>query len=242
MSERPLWRLVAGQKTGPYAPEKLRPLMKDGRISPLDRFSYDGTDWRPPAEFPELLRPPAPVVMPSAPQARAAVMGDPLAGDVEVGIDWPNQGSSSGGFTRAADDVVDDAATKKLLAMIHGLIWVGVGVVVILVTLMIITTVFYKPATENPAPVAQPQQPPAAAGTDAADDGAVSEPDGQEPAAEPANEAQPAAADEPAAADAARGEAVRDEAATTSTDVPSAPKPPMRSDETPAKPRVPELP
>jgi hypothetical protein len=61
MSERPLWRMVAGRKAGPYDPAKLRPLVKDGRVGPLDRFSYDGVNWQPANAFPELLRPP-PVV------------------------------------------------------------------------------------------------------------------------------------------------------------------------------------
>lgn len=238
MSERPLWRLVAGRKTGPYPPEKLRPLMKDGRISLLDRFSYDGTDWRPPTEFPELLRPPAAAVVPSAPQRGGGAAVDPLDGDVQAGIDWPDQGEASGGFTLAADDVVDDAATKKLLAMINGLIWVGVGVVVILVTLMIITTVFYKPATGNPAPVAQPQKQPAAASTSAAGDAAVSEPAKKERAAEPADAPTPPADGKPASA----GERAESDESANSTGASPGAKLPMGSDPSPAKPRVPVLP
>jgi hypothetical protein len=142
MSETPLWRMVAGQKTGPYPPEKLRPLMKDGRISPLDRFSYDGADWRPATEFPELLRPPAP-----PPAVRPPVV-DPLAEDLSEDGGWsvpemPRRGSVD------ADPGLDDLATKKLLAVIHGLIWVGVGVVVILVILMVVTTFLQKPAVRS---------------------------------------------------------------------------------------------
>jgi hypothetical protein len=55
MSERELYRLVAGKQTGPYPPEKLRPLVADGRISRLDRFSYDGVDWLPADQIPELM-------------------------------------------------------------------------------------------------------------------------------------------------------------------------------------------
>lgn len=55
MSERQLYRLIAGKQTGPYPPEKLRPLMADGRISRLDRFSYDGVDWLPADQIPELV-------------------------------------------------------------------------------------------------------------------------------------------------------------------------------------------
>ena len=57
MSERQLYRLVAGKQTGPYLPEKLRPLVVDGRISRLDRFSYDGVDWLPADQIPELMGP-----------------------------------------------------------------------------------------------------------------------------------------------------------------------------------------
>jgi hypothetical protein len=57
MSERHLYRLVAGKQTGPYPPEKLRPLVADGRISRLDRFSYDGVDWLPFDRIPELIGP-----------------------------------------------------------------------------------------------------------------------------------------------------------------------------------------
>jgi len=57
MSERQLYRLVAGKQTGPYPPEKLRPLVADGRISRLDRFSYDGVDWLPADQIPELMGP-----------------------------------------------------------------------------------------------------------------------------------------------------------------------------------------
>jgi len=55
MSERQLYRLVAGKQTGPYPPEKLRPLVADGRISRLDRFSYDGVDWLSADQIPELM-------------------------------------------------------------------------------------------------------------------------------------------------------------------------------------------
>lgn len=49
-----LYRLVAGRRTGPYEAEELIPLVDDGRISTLDRFSYDGESWQPLASFPEL--------------------------------------------------------------------------------------------------------------------------------------------------------------------------------------------
>ena len=55
MTGKQLYRLVAGKQTGPYPPEKLRPLVADGRISRLDRFSYDGVDWRSADHFPELM-------------------------------------------------------------------------------------------------------------------------------------------------------------------------------------------
>jgi hypothetical protein len=65
MTERQLFRLVAGKQTGPYAPEKLRPLIADGRISRLDRFSYDGVDWLPADHFPALMTSGAPSTTPS---------------------------------------------------------------------------------------------------------------------------------------------------------------------------------
>lgn len=55
MSDRQLYRLVAGKQTGPYSPEKLRPLVGDGRISRLDRFSYDGVEWLAADQIPELM-------------------------------------------------------------------------------------------------------------------------------------------------------------------------------------------
>ena len=72
MSERELYRLVAGKQTGPYPPEKLRPLVADGRISRLDRFSYDGVDWLTADQIPELMgrtaaASPAAAVPPTAP-------------------------------------------------------------------------------------------------------------------------------------------------------------------------------
>jgi hypothetical protein len=71
MSERQLYRLVAGKQTGPYPPEKLRPLVADGRISRLDRFSYDGVDWLPADQFPELMGK-SPTVSPALPSSPAA--------------------------------------------------------------------------------------------------------------------------------------------------------------------------
>lgn len=232
MSERPLWRLVAGRKAGPYPPEKLRPLMKDGRISSLDRFSYDGSDWRPPAEFPELLRPPTPAVVPSAPQRGGDAAVDPLEGDAQAGIDWPDRNGGSGGFAPAAEHVVDDAATKKLLAMINGLIWVGVGVVVILVTLMVITTVFYKPVTGNPAPVTAEKQSPAAPDKSDSGSATTAEPRKQEVAKSPPDEASSPPTGDPGA---------DNETPASSVASPGF-KPPGESAKSPAGPRVPVLP
>lgn len=73
MSERQLYRLIAGKQTGPYPPEKLRPLMADGRISRLDRFSYDGVDWLPADQIPELVGK-ALTASPSAESAAAALV------------------------------------------------------------------------------------------------------------------------------------------------------------------------
>jgi hypothetical protein len=146
MSEAPLWRMVAGRKTGPYPPEKLRPLMKDGRISPLDRFSYDGSDWRPATEFPELLRPPAP----------ATIVGRPAKNPLAEGFTLDDGEELSDPLRPATvgEAGLDDAATEKLLAMIRGLIWVGVGVVVILVLLMVVTSLMH--VASEPSPEASP--------------------------------------------------------------------------------------
>lgn len=61
MSEQAIWRLVAGQKKGPYPPARLRPLVLDGRIGTQERFSYDGISWSPIGAFPELLHEPTPL-------------------------------------------------------------------------------------------------------------------------------------------------------------------------------------
>ncbi len=196
MSEQPLWRLVAGQKMGPYAPEKLRPLMKDGRISPLDRFSYDGVTWRPPTDFPELLR--APVApLPAPPQAASVRQEQPGADDLDAG-GWGEAGvltTADGGYINQ-EIPLDDAATKKLLAMIYGLIWVGVGVVVILVTLMIVTTVFYKPAVGSGQATPSKAQSPARAAKAAAAESKAEQADA--PASDESAKESPApVADEP---------------------------------------------
>jgi hypothetical protein len=196
MSEQPLWRLVAGQKMGPYAPEKLRPLMKDGRISPLDRFSYDGVTWRPPTDFPELLR--APVApLPAPPQAASVRQEQPGADDLDAG-GWDEAGvlpTADGGYINQ-EIPLDDAATKKLLAMIYGLIWVGVGVVVILVTLMIVTTVFYKPAVGSGQATPSKAQSPARAAKAAAAESKAEQADA--PASDESAKESPApVADEP---------------------------------------------
>jgi hypothetical protein len=158
MNEKPLWRLVAGRKIGPYPPEKLRPLMKDGRISPLDRFSYDGTDWRAPTEFPELLREPSPV------RTTAAPTGNPLDGDDAVSLELPavEPQAAPRSLVAPADQAMDDQATKQLLTIIHRLIWVGAGVVVVLVVMMIVTTLLYSFGSGDSAAAPQPAAVPAA--------------------------------------------------------------------------------
>ena len=54
MSSRKIYRKVAGCTAGPYDAADLAPLVADGRISSLDRFSYDGTSWSSLDAFPEL--------------------------------------------------------------------------------------------------------------------------------------------------------------------------------------------
>ncbi len=123
MSERPLYRLVAGHQTGPYPPAKLRPLVKDGRISSLDRFSYDGDSWAPAQSFPELLRePPAPVVAP-----------EPCAADPEEFIEPEDD------FVLPVEAVEEDESTQRLMKVVYWVIGVGGGLVALLVLLTIFT-------------------------------------------------------------------------------------------------------
>jgi hypothetical protein len=151
MNERPLWRLIAGRKVGPYEPIKLRPLVKDGRIGPLDRFSYDGETWRPVTDFPELLRPPAP---PAAAAASVVLDHDPLADDPE-GIDTLTPTGNRapmvvvGRATR--NDSIDDA---KLLKAIYLLIAFGGGMFVLLIAYIVIASAL---GTTPPSP-SPPQQ------------------------------------------------------------------------------------
>jgi len=145
MSERPLWRMVAGRKAGPYEPAKLRPLVKDGRIGPLDRFSYDGVNWQPADAFPELLRPPpvvtaAPVEEDFSPLvAEAGAAGDDdLLGPPSL----PGRQPPSG----------DDAA---LLKAIYSLIAFGGGTLVLLVIYMIVQS-FRAPRSVQRPPLPPP--------------------------------------------------------------------------------------
>lgn len=54
MGSLKIYRKVAGRTVGPYDSAELAPLVADGRISSLDRFSYDGTSWDSLDAFPEL--------------------------------------------------------------------------------------------------------------------------------------------------------------------------------------------
>ena len=77
---RPLYRLIAGKQHGPYSAETLRPLVKDGRISRLDRFSYDGVDWQCADQFPELVGPDRqPVESVATPSATVATTSNGVA-------------------------------------------------------------------------------------------------------------------------------------------------------------------
>ena len=77
---RPLYRLIAGKQHGPYSAEALRPLVKDGRIGQLDRFSYDGVDWQCAAQFPELVGPDRqPVKSVATPSATVATTSNGVA-------------------------------------------------------------------------------------------------------------------------------------------------------------------
>lgn len=141
MSKKTLWRMVAGRTTGPYDPAKLRPLVKDGRIGPLDRFSYDGIDWRPADNFPELLRPP-PVVersllddaisQPLAPPRNSAKPSELLEPPALRG--------------QQAEEIDDGTLVKA----VYVLIALGGGMFFLLVCLMVFSA-FRKPVQARPA-------------------------------------------------------------------------------------------
>jgi len=145
MSERPLWRMVAGRKAGPYDPAKLRPLVKDGRVGPLDRFSYDGVNWQPANAFPELLRPPTVVITDSVEEDFSPLSEEPgvAGGGVLLGPpSLPGRQQPSG----------DDAA---LLKAIYSLIAFGGGTLVLLVIYMIVQS-FRAPRSVPRPPLPTP--------------------------------------------------------------------------------------
>jgi len=214
MDEKPLWRMVAGRKVGPYDPAKLRPLVKDGRISPLDRFSYDGQDWRPAGEFSELLRAPA-AIAPSR-------FADPLDSNP---LDSDLLGSEAGSADFAAnessdfsDDLVPGPSPTgasvdeaRLLKAIYLLIAFGAGMFVLLIGYIIIASLVggNRPvppsvppaATSQPVVMPRPPQPPpsepvpqpvAPAVVDSGgDEPAVKEPSTKEASRRPATGATP---------------------------------------------------
>lgn len=150
MSERPIWRLVAGQKRGPYAPDKLRPLVKDGRISPLDRFSYDGTSWGQATDFPELLREPA-----------SAIVTPPSVTDETFGVNLDGDAMLDDFVEPAPVDQDEDEETRRLMKVVYWVIGVGGGLIAILVLLTVFSSV------RGGGKPSRPAAPPAAAKRDA---------------------------------------------------------------------------
>lgn len=165
MDEKPLWRMVAGRKVGPYDPAKLRPLVKDGRISPLDRFSYDGEEWRSAGEFPELLRAPAAVVVPSP---AATVEPNPLDPDVlgsdALAADFASiEGSDPADafLPRTPSQSGSSLDEAQLVKAIYMLIAFGGGMFVLLIGYIIIASLLG--GSRTPPPVAAPAPAPAPA-------------------------------------------------------------------------------
>lgn len=160
MSEKPLWRMIAGRKAGPYEPAKLRPLVKDGRISLLDRFSYDGTQWRPASDFPELMRaPPAPIEDP----LEEDLQGDatPFSGTGGAADGTDVFGPSPGFTPRLPTPESSPADDARLIKAIYFLIAFGAGMFVLLIGYIVIASLMSdgrpeaaaasRPAAKTPA-------------------------------------------------------------------------------------------
>lgn len=111
MGSLKIYRKVAGRTVGPYDSAELAPLVADGRISSLDRFSYDGTSWDSLDAFPELSGKPR---VDSAPP-----VGPPplVVGDSETP-------SSPGG------DIRKPTFRRNLVVLFVGLITIACGVAV----------------------------------------------------------------------------------------------------------------
>ena len=177
MSENRLWRMVAGKKTGPYEPAKLRPLVKDDRIGPLDRFSYDGATWKPAEQFPELFQAPSkPVVAivparkvsPKSPRERVGDvqtdglrLSDPEGSEPSSDSDGFLGDSQLAGEYFATSGVEDDREAQAFVKLIRLLIFTGVGLVSLLFIMMAWTSLATKgPAastsTKTSPPIPQP--------------------------------------------------------------------------------------
>jgi hypothetical protein len=217
MSERPLWRLIAGRKAGPYEPAKLRPLVKDGRIGPLDRFSYDGETWRPVTDFPELLRAPA---QPAATAASVVLDDDPLA-DEPGGIDMLAPIGNETPMVvvgRAAQRDSESAEDAKLLKAIYLLMAFGGGLFVLLIGYIVIASAW----KEDPPGPGRPQ-PAAASANPAAKAPAATEASSEPPvaAADSAPEPEPSVSeDQPAGPPAPDEDAAPGKDAAPTTDQP----------------------
>lgn len=182
MTERPLYRQVAGRTTGPYAPAKLRPLVKDGRVSPLDRFSYDGTTWASAQEFPELMRDPPAVVSAMQESFDASVIVDDAVDDFVT----PNSDA-------AVELDEDDESTQRLMKAVVWVTGIGGGLILLTLMLTLLSSLFGTAGRTMPKPAAAAAgNPVAAAAVQPAvepDEAITADEPAVEPAAEPTDQA-----------------------------------------------------
>jgi len=162
---RPLYRLIAGKQHGPYSAETLRPLVKDGRISRLDRFSYDGVDWQCADQFPELVGPDRqPVKSVATPSATVATTSD---GVVVPAI--PDALFSDDGFSFATLLPSDPVAQRSISQdsekiLKRWMIGAGILALVVVTFVLLMPQIKYKPrkpphaAADKPAKLASTEQ------------------------------------------------------------------------------------
>ena len=168
MAEKPLWRMVAGRKVGPYDPAKLRPLVKDGRIGPLDRFSYDGVEWRPASDFSELLRPPTTNAssgsgsLGTRSHHSSPLDSDPLdSEEATAEFESPDEFAPSPSFVpRLPAQGSSSSEEARLLKAIYLLIAFGAGMFFLLICYIILASLLGGPKTDPrpPAPTKEQQR------------------------------------------------------------------------------------
>ena len=162
---RPLYRLIAGKQHGPYSAESLRPLVKDGRISQLDRFSYDGVDWQCADQFPELVGPDRqPVKSVANPSATVATTSDVVALPA-----IPDALFSDDGFSFATLLPSDPVAQRSISQdsekiLKRWMIGAGILALVVVTFVLLMPQIKYKPrkpphaAADKPAKLASTKQ------------------------------------------------------------------------------------